>query len=146
MRVYFPLALTELAPSQLLRCDAGYGVTMKWQELCESEDIDECSEAALTTAAVDAWLAGEQLRMAVAVDMPDREVIAQNDGTVICKRAPEWTEVASIHIDTPDMASLCDAARESEDKFNELCSEPLSWFDASERANVYELIRATAEA
>ena len=145
MRIYLPVSLNELFTGETLPAQECLAVTEQWQQLCESDDYDECAEAALDSAALLSWQTGAPLRLAVAADVDDDILSEGVDGVLSCERSVRWEEVASIHIDTPDMLSLCQRARMDEDTYEQLCAEPLSWFDVSERNLVVSLLRPMRE-
>ncbi|GAA4770081.1 MULTISPECIES: DUF6912 family protein [Streptomyces] len=129
MRVYVPLTIPglaeayragELGPGPL----AAYAVTPGLREWYVSDDIEELEYAALNRAAAASLrlLAGApgapRRRVVVAVDVPDREAVADPDqalqaaalGEVRIAAAVPMAKAAAVHVDADEAVDDVSAA------------------------------------
>ena len=173
MRIYLPLADTELYDQQLYSRFAWVGndgFCQLWG--IDSQDEEEAEDLAMTMAAM-ACLGNAggvyQGRIVAALDADSSEISATSDlGVFEVKTGFNWQRLVSLHLDSPEDLELCQQVRaalpaeqaafwcrgnfsgEEEQEtlgwelWQELAAEPLSWYDQSELDYLRRLLAKNA--
>lgn len=161
MRIYLPLAVSELTNQQLYSSFAWAGN----RDFCqfwgiEPLDEEQAEDMAMTMAAMSCLETGGsayQGRIVAALDVEASEVSASSDpGVFEVKTGFDWQRLVSLHIDSPEELELCQQVREAVtpklaaawcrgnfggegdqetsagELWEALAAEPLSWYDQSE--------------
>lgn len=173
MRIYLPLADTELYDQQLYSRFAWVGN----DDFCQlwgidSQDEEEAEDMAMTMAAMSCLenAGGAYLgRIVAALDADSSEISATSDlGVFEVKTGFNWQRLVSLHLDSPENLELCQQVREvlpveqaafwcrgnfsgEEEQetlgwelWEELAAEPLSWYDRSELEYLRRLLAKNA--